>query len=185
SNLARLVQSGIRVPPGFCLGVDAYRVLSEACRIDDEAQQLLQDFDPNDFGKLASISESLQGLIRSRDLQPEVERQLLRAYDLLLDKSGDPKLSVAVRSSATAEDLPEHSFTGQHDSYLGVRGYEDLIERVKHCWASLWNPQAIHYRQVRGYRAAPSVYVRGGSGHDSGGLRGGAVHRQSGDRGGF
>ncbi|MFQ6028344.1 MAG: PEP/pyruvate-binding domain-containing protein [Dehalococcoidia bacterium] len=150
SNLGRLMRSGIPVPPGFCISLQAYQDVAQHLDFSSKSQHLLTGLNPEDFQQLASISGSLQALFLTSESVQDAWQEIIGAYVELGQQVGNPNTTVAVRSSATAEDSPEHSFAGQHDSYLGVVGNQDLVEGVKKCWASLWNPQAIHYRHTRG-----------------------------------
>ncbi len=162
-NLARLLRSGIPVPPGFCVNVQAYQDLANRLGFEATARHLLDGLNPDDFRQLSSVSAALQELFLTAESMPRAWQEVAEAYAGLGRKVDSLTPSVAVRSSATAEDLPEHSFAGQHDSYLGVIGHQSTQGRVRQCWASLWNPQAIHYRHTRGidhYQVSMAVVVQ-------------------------
>src|SRR5579864_1571132 len=126
ANLGELARAGFAVPDGFILTTDAYALAARAAGVDP--------------GRAASNAERL----RSHAVPDDVVKAARRAYAAL----GGGR--VAVRSSATAEDLPGASFAGQQDTYLNVVGDEALLEGVRRCWASLWNERAVAYRQANG-----------------------------------
>ena len=113
-------------------------------------ERFLVDLDPGDLRRLAARSADLRASFLAADLPPDLAQEIHSAYRTLHDMTGAPEPRVAVRSSATAEDLPEASFAGQHDFYLGVLGQTALAESIKCCWVSLWNAQAVSYRQTNG-----------------------------------
>ncbi|MEV4802077.1 PEP/pyruvate-binding domain-containing protein [Nonomuraea sp. NPDC049421] len=129
ASLARLSRAGLPVPRGFHITTDAYRTFVAGFR-----DEILRAGDP----------DAIPALFAAHDVPDELAGQILRAYAGLGDD-----VPVAVRSSATAEDLPGMSFAGQQDSYLNVRG-QGLLDAVRRCWASLWNPRAIAYRDRHG-----------------------------------
>ncbi len=135
-------------PPGFCLSTKAYfdalyegGVTKEVIELAEKAQHL-------DIDRINEIAEEIQALISRLSLTPKAEAALKNGYDHLVgDRTG---VQFAVRSSATAEDLPSASFAGQLESYLNLGTYPEILEAVIKCWCSLWNPRAIHYRYQRG-----------------------------------
>lgn len=157
ANLGEMTRAGLPVPPGFCVTADAYRefTLSAQKTITQILESTLMD-DPEDVERNTA---RLRGLIISQPMPAEIEQEIKRAYSKLtielLGGVESPRnssvLPVAVRSSATAEDLPDASFAGQQDTYLNVRGDEQLLEHVKRCWASLWTARAVTYRHRHGY----------------------------------
>jgi rifampicin phosphotransferase len=126
ANLGELVRASFPVPDGFVLTTDAYLQAAQAAGVD-----------PNDPGDAATR-------LRTAAIPESVAAAATQAYQAL---GGGP---VAVRSSATAEDLPGASFAGQHDTYLNVLGEVDLLDAIRRCWASLWNERAVAYRQANG-----------------------------------
>ena len=147
SNLARLAQWGFPVPPGIVISSAAYdQFLDAGLRGRLEAA-------------LAQLSEAQESNVRPVELQTAFigaglpgwfEEQLFAAHRSLQRATGEPHLPLAVRSSATGEDQQAASFAGQYDSYLNVTGDQALVDCVKRCWASLWNPRAVHYRKTIG-----------------------------------
>ncbi|MEB2836504.1 MAG: pyruvate, water dikinase [Desulfurococcales archaeon] len=146
-GLARLVKAGIPVPPGFVVTSEAYRLFVEetgiASYIYNVIDEIIQTGSPSEYEKAAE-------LIRSkfmRSTMPHVLHEaIISAYRELAKRIGVEKPRVAVRSSATVEDLPEASFAGQQDTYLNIVGEEELVEHVKRVWASLWTARALSYR---------------------------------------
>jgi pyruvate,water dikinase len=145
-----LVPHGIRVPNGFAVTAEAYRHYLAAGGLETRIQQLLCGLDTADLAQLAQRGRQVREAILSTPLPAEVERQIAEAYDELCREYG-PETDTAVRSSATAEDLPTASFAGQQESYLNVRGIRSLLDACRHCYASLYTDRAISYRVDRGF----------------------------------
>ncbi|MYK45170.1 MAG: hypothetical protein F4029_02965 [Gammaproteobacteria bacterium] len=144
-SLARMATAGLPVPPGFTVATSAYRKFVAG---KDLQQAVLEHARPQVVGQTASFktaSERLQALFAGTAPSEELANEIGAAYAAL--GRGEP---VAVRSSANAEDLPDLSFAGQHDTYLNVRGVEAVIKAVCNCWASLWTERAIGYRHENG-----------------------------------
>ncbi|MEE9279710.1 MAG: phosphoenolpyruvate synthase [Myxococcota bacterium] len=160
ANLGEMVRQGLRVPEGFCLTTAAYRQLLEGCdrgRLDElfTALDRLDVERPEDVRILAA---EIRVFLRSAPMPAEVERALVEAWE-----AHGAAGAWAVRSSATAEDLPDASFAGQQDTYLNVQGRAMLLDRVRRCWASLFADRAIVYRANAGFpqrRVALSVVVQ-------------------------
>ncbi len=140
ANLASLSQAGFTVPGGFLITVEAYQSFIQTNRLAGSILAMLPASQPEDPSTLEEISRSIREMFAAHSLPEDFRRALLDAYAQL----GSPP--VAVRSSATAEDLPELSFAGQQDTYLNVLGEQALVEAVVRCWASLWTARAIGYR---------------------------------------
>lgn len=155
ANLGELVQhlsaAGVRVPGGFALTADAFRRHLRKARIDEAIFAELDGLDLHDVAALARTGAAIRQRVRAAALPPEVEGELRAAYDALSRQYGEDATDVAVRSSATAEDLPDASFAGQQESYLNVRGHAALIDAVRNCMASLFTDRAIVYRAERGF----------------------------------
>jgi pyruvate,water dikinase len=150
ASLARLRRLGLPVPDGFCISVLAYETLAGSVGVDERAHRLLAGLDVDDLREISSISCRFREPILSAQVPPPVALEASDAYREMGERVGEAAPAVAVRSSATAEDMPDTSFAGQHDSYLGIQGDRALLEHVKRCWASAWNAGSIHYRQARG-----------------------------------
>ncbi|GAA0292555.1 pyruvate, water dikinase [Halarchaeum salinum] len=144
ASLGELTQAGLPVPSAFVVTADTYRTFLEESGVADELFAAL-DVDPEDSAALAEAAATAKELVLDAGMPDEVRESVLAAYDDL----GDAPF-VAVRSSATAEDLPDASFAGQQETYLNVTR-EDLLERVKRCWASLFTQRAIYYREEQGF----------------------------------
>ncbi len=143
ANLGEMVRSGLPVPPGFVVLTDAYRAFVTQSGLSDEILRLAKAADDDDMGALEEKARDIRCLFEAVSIPENVNRAIVEAYETL---GGGP---VAVRSSATAEDLPGASFAGQHDSFLNIEGTEAVCAAVRRCWASLWNPQALAYRRRR------------------------------------
>jgi len=143
-NLARTALGGFPVPPGFILTTAAYRTFTDANRIDAVIQARTHSVDVEDPISLESASEAIRRAFEAGSVPPELESALLKAYRELSERTGGAP--VAVRSSATAEDLAGASFAGQQDTYLNIRGEAALLDSVKRCWSSLWTARAMAYR---------------------------------------
>jgi pyruvate,water dikinase len=146
----RLAGQGVPIPNGFAVTADAYRRVLDEAHAWDPLRAALAGVDPNDLHDLAARAERARAIVRAAPLPPELAGEILAAYHELLAEYG-PDTAVAVRSSATAEDLPGASFAGQHDSFLNVRGDATLLEAYRRCLASLFTERAIHYRIDQGF----------------------------------
>ena len=145
ASLGELTAAGLPVPPGFVVTAQTYRSFIEETGIDEELFEAV-DVDADDSKALAEAQRHAEELILETDMPQELREEVLAAYD---DLEGGEAF-VAVRSSATAEDLPDASFAGQQETFLNITR-EDLLERVKECWASLFTQRAIYYRQEKGF----------------------------------
>ncbi|MBW2335900.1 MAG: phenylphosphate synthase subunit beta [Deltaproteobacteria bacterium] len=146
ASLGEMINAGIRVPPGFAVTTDSYAVFMEKAGINDTIFSLLADLDPDNIDALNQTAEKVQEMIRTAVIPDDVQKMIGDGYSLLCEKCEVDALPVAVRSSATAEDLPTASFAGQQDTYLWITGAERIIESVRKCWASLYTARAISYR---------------------------------------
>lgn len=142
-SLARLTGVGLPVPDGFHITTEAYRQFVEANRLKEKIITALKDVDASNPASLENASASIRGLFDRAAIPSDLTSAITAAYSSLAARCPNP---VAVRSSATAEDLPEASFAGQQDTFLNIRGEDTLLEAVKKCWASLWTARAIAYR---------------------------------------
>jgi len=143
-SLAKLVRAGIPVPDGFHVTTDAYRAFVDANDLQKKILAALKDADPSLPASLETASASIGSFFADASIPEEITKAIRDSY-LTLDTS-HMALPVAVRSSATAEDLPEASFAGQQETYLNIHGEDTLLNAVKKCWASLWTARAIAYR---------------------------------------
>lgn len=143
ANLGELVSFGVRVPPAFIITSKAFKYFLEYNNLVEKIKEILSS-SPNS----EEASENIKKLIRSAKMPEKLASMILQAYDELSNKFGK-EILVAVRSSATAEDIEEASFAGQQDTYLNV-SREELLDKVKEVWASLYNARAIEYRKSKG-----------------------------------
>lgn len=158
-----LVPMGIKVPNGFAITSDAYWYLLDSAGIRDKIRSLLEDIDVTEIDVLKVRSKKIRDLIFGTPLPADLREEILEAYALLSQEYHMEQADVAVRSSATAEDLPDASFAGQQDTYLSVQGHQELIHYVKSCFASLFTDRAVSYRASRGFdhfKVALSVGVQ-------------------------
>jgi pyruvate, water dikinase len=146
----QLAPMGVRIPDGFAVTAVAYRDALDAADAWPGLHRLLDAVDKTDTQALARAAAQARDIVYAAPMPAAVEQQLRDAWRTLKARIG-PDLSVAVRSSATAEDLPTASFAGQHDTYLNVQGEEMLIDAVKRCQASLFTDRAISYRLDQGF----------------------------------
>ncbi|MFT5445778.1 MAG: pyruvate,water dikinase [Gammaproteobacteria bacterium] len=142
--ISSLSTSGVRVPGGFATTADAYREFAEVNGLQQRIAAALDGLDVDDVAALARVGSEIRGWIAQAPLPAELEREVREAYATLCD--GNEELPVAVRSSATAEDLPEASFAGQQETFLNVRGIDEVLLRIREVFASLFNDRAIAYR---------------------------------------
>ncbi len=145
ASLGELTDAGLPVPPGFVVTAGTYRSFIEDANVDDELFDAV-DVDPEDSSALADAEAAAKDIILNTELPEHIREDILSSYDDL----DDGHASVAVRSSATAEDLPDASFAGQQETFLNITR-EDLVDRVKRCWASLFPQRAIDYREEQGF----------------------------------
>ena len=149
--VSELSPCGIAVPRGFALSVRAFRDHLVKAGLSEHLYGALAALDPTDVAALAKLGAAIRAQVRDAPLPADVERELLKAYQELSRSYGEEQTDVAVRSSATAEDLPTASFAGQQESYLNVRGASALVQAVRDCMASLFTDRAIAYRAERGF----------------------------------
>jgi len=163
ANLGELVSAGVPVPPGFVVTSEAYKRFIENSGLRAKIEKLLEALDVNNTAELERVSSEIRRLIMDTPMPNDIEEAIRRAYRELSEKIGVKDPLVAVRSSAVAEDLPEASFAGQQDTYLNVRGEDNVVDRVKACWASVFTPRAIFYRTQMGidhFKAYMAVVVQ-------------------------
>ncbi len=140
---------GVKVPNGFATTADAYRRYLAANELEEPISQILEDLDVADVTRLAVAASKIRSLIEHGTIPQDLEREILDAYRQLSISNGG--IAVAVRSSATAEDLPTASFAGQQESYLMVSGGKELLNAVRRAYASLFTARAISYREDMGF----------------------------------
>ncbi|MEX1098016.1 MAG: phosphoenolpyruvate synthase, partial [Planctomycetales bacterium] len=145
-----LTPAGIRIPDGFAITAEAYRHFLRETGLDRTVRDFIGRLDPEDVHSLRECGRRVRQAILSAPLPVELEREIVEAYDRL-GGTGDEAIDVAVRSSATAEDLPDASFAGQQETYLNVQGRQPLLESCRRCFASLFTDRAISYRGHKGF----------------------------------
>jgi len=146
ASLGEMISAGIRVPPGFAITTDSYVNFLTRAGIKDKIFNILSDVNPEDVVSLDRVSAEIQKLFNEALIPGVVERAVREGYASLCDKCGVERIPVAVRSSATAEDLPTASFAGQQDTYLWIEGFDEVLRSVQRCWGSLFTARAISYR---------------------------------------
>jgi len=146
ASLGELMNAGIRVPPGFAVTTDGYLYFIVKTGIKDDIFRILAEMDSGDISAQDSASREIQRTIRDAAVAQDIRAEINAAYGELCENCNVETLPVAVRSSATAEDLPTASFAGQQDTYLWITGANQIVKRVQDCWASLFTPRAIDYR---------------------------------------
>lgn len=151
ANLGELTSMGLPVPPGFCITASGYDKFIDYAELDEVVKFLMESLDVDDVDALQEAGDEIQKRINQGEIYPELEKEIISAYREFSEKIGVKDPEVAVRSSATAEDLPDASFAGQQDTYLHIRGEEELIKHVRSCWASLWTSRAIYYREKQNF----------------------------------
>src|SRR5437867_10352753 len=152
ANLGELTAKGVTVPPGFAVTADAFRRFLEETKIGDVIQKTLTSSNgPRDPKQYEEASEEIRKIIESAPMPSDIANEVRSAYRDLERKTSNPQVKVAVRSSATSEDLPDASFAGQQDTYLNVKGEDQRAHYVQKCWSSLYTPRAIFYREEKGF----------------------------------
>src|SRR5512142_1450072 len=146
ASLGEMLKAGIRVPPGFAITTDSYLELVTSAGIADEIQSILAKVNPDDVTSLDDACARIQALILSAKMPESIAHAIDENYCELCSTCCADDLPVAVRSSATAEDLPNASFAGQQDTYLWVKGVDAVMQMAQKCWASLFTARAIGYR---------------------------------------
>ncbi len=152
ANLGELTAKGVNVPPGFAVTADAFRRFLEETKISEVITKTLSNSNvPRDPKQYEEASGEIRKIIESAQMPEDIAAEVRSAYRELGRKTGNNQVKVAVRSSATSEDLPDASFAGQQDTYLNVKGEDQLVHYVQKCWSSLYTPRAIFYREEKGF----------------------------------
>ncbi len=146
----KLSAEGVLVPHGFAITAEAYRRVLDDANAWERLHAALDNFDPSDVSALARAGERARQIVYGAGIPDEVSSEILEAYRMLREEYGED-VSLAVRSSATAEDLPTASFAGQQDTYLNIRGEESMLDACSRCFASMFTDRAIHYRIDQGF----------------------------------
>jgi len=148
--IQNLSKKGVAVPSGFAITAYAYRYMIEKAGIDKKIREILADLNTHDVRNIAERGEKIRNIIKKTPIPPDLEEDIRKHYKEMENRYGK-NVDVAVRSSATAEDLPDASFAGQQETYLNVRGETELLEKVRDCFASLFTNRAISYRVDKGF----------------------------------
>jgi len=153
ASLGEMTQrTGVPVPYGFATTAEAYRYYLRANKLDEKMGEILKEIkDPNDTKTLQSVGARIRKMVATAKMPPDLGKEIVKAYRLLAKKIGENDPFVAVRSSATAEDLPDASFAGQQETYLNVYTDEQVVDKVKECFSSLFTDRAIFYRIQKGF----------------------------------
>ena len=153
ANLGEMLNAGIPVPPGFAVTAYAYKKFIEETGIANKIYQLIREtvVDLNDPKQYEEASKKIRALIESTPIPKAIEKAIRSAYREICRRLNIENVPVAVRSSATAEDLPDASFAGQQETYLNVSGEDEVLQKVVKCWSSLFTPRAIFYRTQKGF----------------------------------
>ena len=158
ANLGELTQAGIPVPPGFVVTAQAYEYFMDEAGINDKVMSILDEIDINDTKALQAAAEEIKTIIIESPIPDDLVLFIREFYNELCSRVGEDDTDVAIRSSATAEDLPEASFAGQQDTFLHVSGDDEVIEYIRKCWASLFEARAIFYREENNFEHS-KVYI--------------------------
>jgi pyruvate, water dikinase len=160
SSLGEMINAGLPVPPGFAVTAYSYEKFIEETRIAEKIYKIIKEtvIDTNDPKQYDTASKKIRELIEKSLMPKDVENAVKSAYKELCKRLNLKDAFVAVRSSATAEDLPDASFAGQQETFLNVKGADDLLDKVVECWSSLFTPRAIFYRNEKGF-AHEKVFI--------------------------
>ncbi|WP_297898574.1 phosphoenolpyruvate synthase [Methanobrevibacter sp.] len=158
ANLGELTQAGIPVPPGFIVTAETYNKFMNDTGIFDNIMDILNGIDINNTKELQKSAKKIKEIIIDAPIPEDISALIIEAYNALCQKVGVEDVLVAIRSSATAEDLPEASFAGQQDTFLNIYGSESVIDYVRKCWASLFEARAIFYREENNFEHS-KVYI--------------------------
>ena len=152
ANLGELVAAGVPVPSGFVVGAPAYAAFCEETGVRERIATLLDPVDVDDTEALGTAAGAARELVEAAAMPPWLRDAIAAAYEQLV--GDEPSAPVAVRSSATGEDTGSASFAGMNETFLNVRGADDVVDAVHRCWASLFGGRTVFYRAKRGFSAA-------------------------------
>jgi pyruvate,water dikinase len=153
SSLGELINAGVRVPPGFALTTEGYRRFMAGTGLTAEIASVLARLDARDLDALEQASATIRALVEAQPFAEEIEDEVAECYRKLALRACVPAVPVAVRSSATTEDLAGASFAGQQDTYLWIRGIDEVLHHMRRCISSLYTGRAIAYRANKGFGA--------------------------------
>ncbi len=149
--ISQLTEKGVRVPTGFATTAEAYRTFLAHNGLSERISQALAALDVDDVTELARVGKEIRQWILETPFPAELDADIETAWNKMVADAGSDQISVAVRSSATAEDLPDASFAGQQETFLNINGLENVKEAMRHVFASLYNDRAISYRVHKGF----------------------------------
>lgn len=144
--ISHLSSAGVAVPGGFATTADSFREFLAQNGLDKKIYAQLAALNTDDVHQLAAVGKQIREMVINTPFTPAFEQEVHAAYQQMVKSIGHDEFSVAVRSSATAEDLPDASFAGQQETFLNVKGIDAVLESIKHVFASLFNDRAIAYR---------------------------------------
>ena len=159
ANLGELVKAGLPVPPGFVITAQAYQLFITERGLSQKIARHIEDLNVDDTSQLQGKAKEIQELITGTDMPAKIRSEIIKAYDELSKRDAVKAQFVAVRSSATMEDSEQASFAGMNATFLNVHGKEDLIKKVKECWASLYGGRVIFYRAKKQFFEEPVIAV--------------------------
>ncbi|RKW25917.1 MAG: phosphoenolpyruvate synthase, partial [Kingella sp. (in: b-proteobacteria)] len=149
--ISQLAEKGVRVPGGFATTAEAYRAFLAHNGLNERISAALAGLDIEDVAELARVGKEIRQWILETPFPEQLDAEIAAAWDKMVADAGSADISVAVRSSATAEDLPDASFAGQQETFLNINGLGNVKEAMKHVFASLYNDRAISYRVHKGF----------------------------------
>jgi len=160
SSLGEMIAAGMPVPPGFAITAFSYEKFIKETKIAEKIYEIIRETvtDVNDPKQYDAASKKIRELMEKSPMPKDVESAIKSSYKELNKRLNMKDSFVAVRSSATAEDLPDASFAGQQETYLNIKGTNDLMAKVVNCWSSLFTPRAIFYRNEKGF-AHEKVFI--------------------------
>ena len=151
ASLGEMWNAGLPVPPAFVVTADAYKYFIKETKLNEKIKEVLKGLDVNNNDELTKKSAEVRELIENVKMPKDLELAIIESYNQLGENTKTEEPFVAVRSSATAEDLPDASFAGQQDTYLNMKGADEVVNAVQRCFASLFTPRAVFYREQKGF----------------------------------
>ncbi|ABO34804.1 phosphoenolpyruvate synthase [Methanococcus maripaludis C5] len=151
ASLGEMWNAKLPVPPAFVVTSEAYRYFIKETKLQDEIERILSNIDVNNNEELNKASKEVRKAIESVKIPDDLRLSIIESYSKICEMGGDEETFVAVRSSATAEDLPDASFAGQQETFLNIKGDEQVLQAVQECFSSLFTPRAIFYREEKGF----------------------------------
>ncbi len=151
ASLGEMIGAGKNVPPGFAVTINAYNQFMKKTGIDEQIRQIIKDIGRDKNGEIPfnDVTKKIRSIVYATPIPTEIKYRVRMAYAELSSRCGVGDALVAVRSSATMEDGADASYAGQHGSYLNICGFENVIEKIRECWVSLFSVQALHYRSSK------------------------------------